>query len=137
MEHVVDLVWNGKMLFTTDLGGHKIVIDAPAESGGDNKGPGPKRLLLTALAGCTGMDVVSLCEKMRAGLEAFHIVVLAPLADEHPKRYTKINLQFVCKGSNIDRDKVTKAIKMSEEKYCGVWATLRNGVDISYDVVFE
>ena len=128
--------WKGKMSFDTVIDGHELTIDAAPEHGGKNAGPRPKQLLLLALSGCTAMDVVSLSEKMRAGLERFSVKVEATLSDEHPKRYLTITLYFICEGKTIDQDKIKKAVTMSEEKYCGVWATLRDSVKVNYKIMF-
>jgi putative redox protein len=134
MKHELNLKWDSGMSFSTDLDGHNIVIDAAAEFGGTNKGPRPKAMLLTALAGCSAMDVVSLLDKMRVDYKTFNVRVVADLLDEHPKKYTDIKLIYELTGSNIVREKVDKAIKLSEEKYCGVWATLKDSVKITYEI---
>jgi putative redox protein len=134
MKHELNLKWDSGMSFSTDLDGHNIVIDAAAEFGGTNKGPRPKAMLLTALAGCSAMDVVSLLDKMRVDYKTFNVRVVADLLDENPKKYTDIKLIYELTGSNIVREKVDKAIKLSEEKYCGVWATLKDSVKITYEI---
>jgi len=94
-------------------------------SGDDNiPGTRPKQLLLAALAGCTGIDVVSLLEKMRVIYSDFNLNVSADLTDEHPKVYSAIYLTYQIKVNHSDKEKVEKAVKLSEEKYCGVSAML-------------
>jgi putative redox protein len=134
MKKEIDLKWNGKMSFTSVLGDHKITVDAAPEFGGENTGPGPKTLIMVSLAGCTGMDIVSLLEKMRVDFKTFNIKVEAELSDEHPKKYNELKVIYELSGNNIEFDKVEKAVKLSEEKYCGVWATLKPGVKISYEI---
>lgn len=134
MKSELNLRWTGKMSFCTEIDGHKLSFDAADTFGGENKGPRPKALIMASLAGCTAMDVVSLLEKMRVSYKTFDIHVVADLADDHPKRYNGIKLIYKLSGDNIDLEKVNKAIRLSEERYCGVWATLKNSVKISYEI---
>ena len=92
----------------------------------------PKLLLLVALAGCTGMDVVSILNKMKVEFNKMNIRVDGDTADEHPKKFIKIRITYEITGKNIDRNKVEKAIIMSQERYCSVSATLRESVKIDY-----
>ena len=137
MEREINVSLSGIIAFTADIDGHKITVDATPEFGGEGKGPSPKALVMASLAGCTGMDVVSLLEKMRVSYTSLNIRVQAQIADEHPKKYEKIKLFYELSGKNIDIEKVDKAIKLSEEKYCGVWATLKPSVEISYEIVVK
>ena len=110
------------MAFEADVYGHKIMLDASEAGGGENRGPRPKPLLLAALAGCTGMDVVSILKKMRVEVEAFNVVVEGDLTEEHPKQYAKMHIIYEFKGKDLPMDKLEKAINLSEERYCGVSA---------------
>jgi putative redox protein len=86
------------------------------------------------LAGCTGMDVVSLLKKMRVEFDEFKIRVAADLTEEHPKYYSKIHLTYEFKGDNIDKTKVEKAINLSQDKYCGVSFMLKKASEITFDI---
>jgi putative redox protein len=134
MEREINVALTGKMAFTADIDGQKVTVDAGIEFGGEGKGPGPKSLIMVSIAGCSGMDVVSLLEKMRVSYTSLNIKVQSVIADEHPKKYEKIKIIYELTGSDIDIEKVDKAVKLSEEKYCGVWATLKPSVDISYEI---
>lgn len=134
MTNEIILKWNDEMNFSSVIDGHKISVDAAADFGGQNKGPRPKALLMLSLAGCTAMDVVSLCKKMRVEFDSFNIRVQGNIAEEHPKKYESIKLIYEFSGNNIDLEKVDKAIKMSEEKYCGVWASLKPAIKIYYEI---
>lgn len=134
MKHVVDLSWKQKMTFETDLDGHKLVIDANEESGGDDQGPRPKKLMLLALAGCTGMDVIMILKKMKVEPESFHVLVEGDVAEDHPKKYTKMKVIYQFKGPNLPMDKLEKAVKLSEEKYCGVSAVYKEALDLSTEI---
>ncbi|PKP18889.1 MAG: osmotically inducible protein C [Bacteroidetes bacterium HGW-Bacteroidetes-21] len=136
MEHEINLNWLENMSFEGDLGnGHKMIIDAGPESGGENKGPRPKPLLLMALAGCTGMDVVSLLKKMRVEYESFTIKVKGKLTEEHPKYYESMHITYAIKGKSIDHEKVEKAVSMSKERYCGVSALFQKAIPLTYDIL--
>jgi putative redox protein len=128
------LSWKGNMAFETELFGHKLTLDASAEAGGENKGPRPKVLMLTALAGCTGMDVISILKKMKIEPEAFNVRVDGFLTDEHPKYYEKMHLIYEFKGKDLQEDKLVKAIELSQEKYCGVSALYKKAIEITYEI---
>jgi len=107
-------------------------------SGLDDPGQGatPMELLAVALAGCTGMDVVSILQKMRQPLEGLRVEVLGEKADEHPKRFVSLEVVYYLKGA-LDEKKVQRAIELSETKYCSVAATLRPAVSISSRYALE
>lgn len=132
--HSITCSWNQGLLFDATVNGHNLTIDADELIGGTDKGPRPKPLLLLALAGCSGMDVISLLHKMRIFPEAFKIDVHGNLTEEHPKIYERITIVYTLKGPSIDYDKVEKAVKMSQEKYCGVYAMLNKAADIDYQI---
>ena len=95
------------------------------------------QLLMVALAGCTGMDVVSILKKMRQDLERFEVRTRGVLADEHPKKYTSIEVIYDLSGPDLCRDKVVKAVTLSEDRYCGIVATLRPAVDITRRIILN
>ena len=134
MKHSVDLSWTDNVAFETEMDGHKITIDAGEESGGSNLGPRPKKLMLTALAGCTGIDVVMILKKMKVVPEAFNVIVEADVTEEHPKHYTKMKVIYQFKGKDLPLDKLEKAVKLSEEKYCGVTAVYKKAMNIELEI---
>ena len=134
MKHIVDLAWKQNMAFETDMDGHKLVIDASVEGGGDDLGPRPKKLMLTALAGCTGIDVIMILKKMKIIPEAFNVIVEGGLTEEHPKRYNELTVIYQFKGKDLPMEKLEKAVKLSEEKYCGVSAVYREVMDIKTEI---
>ncbi len=134
MNQSINVAWNGGMSFKTNLDGHEIVIDTTVENGGNNLGPRTKALVMVALAGCTGMDLVSLLNKMRVSFSELNIKVESNLADEHPKKYDAMKVIFEISGTHLDIEKIEKAVKLSEERYCGVWATLKPAVAMSYEI---
>lgn len=129
--------WLDGMMFESDLDGHKLLMDAGSEVGGRDRGPTPKPLLMVALAGCTGMDVVSILKKMRQDLESFEVRTRGVLADEHPKKYTSIEVIYDLSGPDLCRDKVVKAVTLSEDRYCGIVATLRPAVEITRRIILN
>lgn len=126
--------FTGGMAFETEIDGFNIVVDADPKFGGDNKGPKPKPLLLNALTGCTGMDVVSLLNKMRVTFKDFEIKVDTELTEEHPKYYHKIHLTYSIKADEGDRAKVEKAVNYSQERYCGVSFMLSKAAELTYEI---
>ena len=120
MAQEIKTQWMGNMLFNADTLGGNFKIDAAEESGGEGKGVRPKALMLTSLAGCTGMDIVSLLKKMRAEVDDMEINVSGELSDEHPKIYNKVTLEYIFYGKDLKKDKIEKAIQLSADKYCGV-----------------
>jgi putative redox protein len=137
MKHIVNTAWAGKMKFDTEVNGHHIILDAAEDVGGENAGPRPKALMLSALAGCTGMDVISILKKMKVEPENFNIKIEADLTEEHPKVYSKVHIIYEFKGKNLEIEKLQKAIELSQEKYCGVSAMYRKAMDVSYEIVIN
>lgn len=132
MKQSVSMNWFSEMAFETSLNGHKIVVDASEEHGGKNLGPRPKALMLVALGGCTGMDVVSILRKMRVEYKSLEIVVEGDTAEEHPKKFLRMNVIYNFTGTNLPLDKITKAVDMSREKYCGVYASYKDSIKIEH-----
>ena len=123
---------NGMRFVGTPESGARITLDALAEHGGSGQGPSPMETVLLALGGCTGMDVVSILQKMRAPLEGLEIRIAADRADTHPKVFTRITLEYVFSGPDLQPDQVKRAVELSQEKYCSVSAMLRRAADLTY-----
>jgi len=134
MKHVVDMAWTDELAFETDLDGHHLIVDATKETGGNDLGPRPKKLMLTALAGCTGVDVIMILKKMKVEVEAFNVIVEADVTEEHPKHYNKMKVIYQFKGKDLPYDKLEKAVKLSEEKYCGVTAVYRKAMEMEVEI---
>lgn len=134
MKHFVDLAWTDKVAFTGDMDGHKITVDATEQSGGSDLGPRPKKLMLTALAGCTGIDVIMILKKMKVEPEAFNVIVEADVTEEHPMHYIKMNVIYQFKGKDLPMDKLEKAVKLSESTYCGVTAAYRKAMEMTWEI---
>ncbi len=105
--------------------GHELVLDAAPEVGGRERGPRPMELVLLSLAGCTGVDVISLLRKMRQEVTGYTVRVRGDeRAPEYPKVYTKITVEHVVRGHNLNEANVARAVELSATKYCPVSAML-------------
>ena len=135
MTHKVTTVWKENMLFESDNpSGHSVLIDTSAEHGGEDKGLGPKAMMLSSLAGCSGLDVVSLLKKMHAEVDDFKIIVEGELTDEHPKYYHNVSLVYHFYGSELNEKKINKAVNLSVDKYCGVMEMFRQFATIKTEI---
>ncbi|MFH0896142.1 MAG: OsmC family protein [Bacteroidota bacterium] len=134
MTHSVHTEWKGNMLFDAEISGHHLLFDAMPESGGENKGPRPKELMLAALAGCTGMDVVAILKKMRVSLGGFSVRVVSELTEEHPKHYKSMHIEYVFSGKELPADKLEQAVQLSQEKYCGVSHMYKKAMPLTYEI---
>ena len=130
----INVEWIENMAFKADINGHEIIIDATEKVGGENRGPRPKPLMMASLAGCTGMDVVSILKKMRVQLDYFNVVVEAELTEEHPKHFIKMHVIYEFKGKDLPMAKLQKAIDLSEDRYCGVSATYKQTMELTSEI---
>ncbi len=133
----VDIKWNGKMSFSTEVDGHEIKMDAKPEVGGEGSGPRPKPLILVALGGCTGMDIASMLTKMRVEFDTLNVKVDGDLTEDHPKHYNQIMITYELTGKDINIEKVKKAVSMSEGKYCGVSHMLKQAAKLSNTILIN
>ncbi|HNQ43056.1 MAG TPA: OsmC family protein [Candidatus Cloacimonadota bacterium] len=130
MSTVVNTKWTGGMSFDANVNGHHIIMDIAKDSGGTDAGPRPKAMLLAALAGCAGMDIVSILEKMKVEGYALDIAAEADSTTEHPIIYHTITVKFQFTGDNLPPEKLKKAVNLSTERYCGVSAMLNKAANI-------
>ena len=132
--NTITTVWKENMVFESDNpSGETLFMDAPDE-GIENKGLRPKALMLSSLAGCSGLDVVSLLKKMRAEVNDFKMVVHGELTEEHPKYYHKVVIEYHFYGSDLQEDKINKAVKLSVDQYCGVMEMFRQFAKVTTEV---
>ena len=111
--------------------GPAIVLDSKGGTYGTHSGLTPVELVLVGLAGCTAMDVVSIMAKKRQPMTNMQVKVDAENADQHPMVFTKIHITYIAHGSGIDEKALSRAIKLSEDRYCSVQAMLRSTAEIS------
>ena len=135
MKQEINLAWKKGMAFETELYGHKLTVDVDQSNGGQDLGPRPKSLMLVALAGCTGMDIVSMLAKMRVELDDLNIKVGGEVTEEHPKHFTSMHITYEFWGKDLPMDKLEKAVSLSDERYCGVSATLKKGIPVTHSIV--
>jgi len=124
---------DGMLMVGKSHSGHSITMDGPIEIGGENLGVRPMEMLLLGVAGCTMIDVVTTLKKMRQDLSHCETKISAERANEHPKVFTDIHIQFLVKGKNLDSKKVDKAITLSAEKYCSASIMLGKTAKITHD----
>lgn len=137
MKDSIQLDWLSDMAFETEVNGHKIYLDAGENAGGKNLGPRPKAFMMVALAGCTGMDVVSILKKMRVTYEALSVKIEGDLTEEHPKKYSEMKVIYNFKGKDLPLEKIQKAVDLSRERYCGVSANYNDSFPVSHEIVIE
>lgn len=135
MKDDISITWKDGMAFEADSEGHKLILDSAENTGGRNLGIRPKPLMLIALAGCTGMDVVSILEKMRVKIEHFKVKVDGIESEEFPKKYIKMHIIYEFWGENLPYEKLEKAITLSQEKYCGVLAVYKEVMPVTYSIL--
>ncbi len=136
MTNKIEVSWKGQMSFESVAPEGSVLIDAAPENGGEGKGLRPKAMMLTALAGCTAMDIASLLKKMRAEVADFKIEVEANLTDENPKIYDKVKVIYRFYGSDFKKDKIEKAVNMSAEQYCGVMEMFRKFSEVTIEIIY-
>jgi putative redox protein len=112
--------------------GAAFIMDGSLDHGGLDTGVRPMEALLLSLAGCSAMDVISVMLKKRQDVRAFRVLVRGERAAEHPRRWTKIMIEYVFTGKNLSAEAAARSIELSETKYCGVTATLNAELTSSY-----
>ena len=123
------------MTFAADCGsGHGVIIDAAPDIGGRNLGPRPMEMLLMGLGGCTSIDVLLILRRAREQVTDCVVELEAERAPSDPKVFTSIHLRYVVTGRQLDRNKVERAIKLSEEKYCSATAMFAATAKITHSL---
>ncbi|RED50603.1 OsmC family protein [Seonamhaeicola aphaedonensis] len=130
--------WLGDIKFeSTNPSGHNLFIDAGEESGGKGEGFRPKALMLSGLAGCSGIDVAALIKKMKLNVDDFTIEIDANLTEEHPKYYDNVLMSFHFYGPDLNEKKLQRAVDLSVEKYCGVMEMFRQFAEVIVETHFH
>jgi putative redox protein len=138
LTHNVTTTWKGKMQFeSTNPSGETLLINAGEENGGEGAGLRPKALMLSALAGCSGLDVASLIEKMKLDVSDFKIETSANLTEEDPKIYDMVSLEYHFYGSNLNKERLKKTVDLSLEKYCGVMEMFKQFAKVEVKIFFH
>lgn len=135
VKNVVSTKWTQKSQFETDNpSGNKFTMFDKSQDNGDVFGFAPKALMLSSLAGCSGLDVVSLLTKMQAEVEDFNIEVTAELTEEHPKFYNKVKVDYHFTDAELQPKKIQKAVNLSVTKYCGVMEMFRQFAEVEIEI---
>ena len=113
--------------------GHAIVMDGDPEVGGHDAGLRPMELLLVGLGGCSGMDVISILKKKKQEVTSLKINLKGQKAENYPKKFTDIVIEFILSGRNRSEEAVKRAVELSMNKYCSVKATLEGAAKISFN----
>jgi putative redox protein len=132
----VEVNWVEGMEFRAETGsGHTLTMDASADSGGADLGARPTELLLAAVGGCTGIDIVSILQKMQQPVDGVKVEVSGDRADEHPRRFTQIQLRYIVSGKGLTEERVARAVQLSTEKYCSVLHSLNANYEYGFEIV--
>jgi putative redox protein len=134
--HFVSTQFRGGMAFTSHIKEHSLVTDAGPDDGGHNEGPGPKRLMLVSLAGCTGIDVVGILNKMKVIFSDLSIDTEGTLSETHPRTYVHVKVLYKIKLAEENRVKMEKAVNLSVDKYCGVMAMFKTFAKIETEISY-
>lgn len=137
MIHEVETQWMGKMQFNALVNGHTIIMDAPERVGGEDNGPIPKPFVLTALSGCTGMDIVAILRKAEKTVDDFDMKVIGEISKQAPIEYTAIHVIYTFKGGGDHLEPALQAVTDSQEKYCGVSSLLKKAIPVTWEVVYN
>ncbi|MCU0450212.1 MAG: OsmC family protein [Bernardetiaceae bacterium] len=137
MKHEIETQWMGKMQFNALVNGHTLVMDAPERVGGEDHGPIPKPFVLTALSGCTGMDVVSLLRKQGKELKELNLKVSGEISKQPPIEYVAAHLVYEMRGQAEDEPAALEAVMTSQEKICGVSHMLKKMMPVTWQVIYN
>lgn len=132
------VTWKEDLTFIgTADSGFNIQIDTKKAAGGNDSGLTPMELLAIGVAGCTAMDVISILTKKRQDVTQFEVQVHAQRADEYPKKFTAMNIEYVVTGKRVDPEALARAVELSEEKYCSAIASLRGNVEFTHTLTIH
>lgn len=137
MTHEIDVQWMGKMQFNALVNGHTIVMDGPEKVGGEDNGPIPKPFVLTALAGCTGMDIAAILRKANKNPGEFDMKVIGEISKRAPIEYIGIHVIYDFKGTEENKEAALNAVTDSQERYCGVSSMLKKALPVTWEVNYN
>jgi len=137
MKHEIESMWMGKMQFNALVNGHTIIMDAPERVGGEDHGPIPKPFVLTALSGCTGMDVIALLRKQGKQLRDLNLKVSGEISKQPPIEYVSVHIVYELNGKAEDEQAAFDAIMTSQEKICGVSHMLKKIIPVTWQIIYN
>ncbi len=130
--------WLDSMSFVGESGsGHAVVMDSAAEVGGKDLGPRPMEMVLLGLGGCSAIDVMLILQKARQQVTDCIVEINAERAESIPKVFTKIHLNYIVTGRELNENQVERAVKLSAEKYCSVSKMLEKSAQISHEITLK
>jgi putative redox protein len=129
--------WQGGLTFESDNpSGKSVIMGTDIEGQEERYGLSPKAMMLSSLAGCTALDVISTLDKMKEDIDDFKVEVSGELTDEHPRYYHSVFVEYHFYGSDLNMKKCQRAVDLSVEKYCGVMEMFRRFADVKTDIVY-
>lgn len=137
MTHNIESQWMGKMQFNALVNGHTIIMDAPERVGGEDLGPIPKPFVLTALSGCTGMDVIALLRKQGKQLKDLNLKVSGEISKQQPIEYISAHVIYEMAGNPEDEQAAKEAVMYSQEKLCGVSHMLKKIMPVTWQIIYN
>ena len=130
--------WQGGLTFESDNpSGKKVIMDTDIEGQDERYGLSPKPMMLSSLAGCSALDVISILDKMNEEIDDFKIEVTGELTDEHPRYYHSVDVEYHFYGSDLNKKKCERAVDLSVEKYCGVMEMFRRFAEVKTSIVYH
>jgi putative redox protein len=136
-KHEIETQWMGEMQFNALINEHTIVMDAPQKSGGEDNGPIPKPLVLAALSGCTGMDIIALLRNAGEHIDDLDMKVTGELSKQAPLQYVSIHIQYIFRAEAKTKEAVLNAVTASQEKHCGVSSMLKKALPVTWEIIFN
>ena len=137
MTHEIETQWMGKMQFNALVNGHTVVMDALEKAGGEDNGPIPKPFVLSALSGCTGMDVIAILKRSNHQVQDFNMKVTGEISKQAPIEYVAIHIVYEIKGNEYSKQAALDAVMASQEKYCGISHMLKKIIPVTWDVTYN
>lgn len=138
MSHKITTHWKGGLTFESDNpSGKTVVMDTDIVGQNERFGLSPKAMMLSSIAGCSGLDVISILDKMKVELADFKIEVSGELTEEHPKYYHTVTVDYHFYGEDLNQEKCEKAVTLSVEKYCGVLEMFRRFADVKTTIQYH
>ena len=138
MSHKITTHWKGGLTFESDNpSGKTVVIDTDIEGNKERFGLSPKAMMLSSLAGCSALDVISTLDKMKENIDDFKIEVSGELTEEHPKYYHTVVVDYHFYGTDLNKKKCERAVNLSVDKYCGVMEMFRRFAEVKTHIHYH